>query len=132
MNAFIPAHLADIQTYPKDIIHSFENGGFAVSIVQINLPHDSAQKYVNVNALYMALRCDPDLASLLRDKIHLIFQVLFICTGCDYISFFKSIGKTTFLNVFYQHAEFITGKEMYGMLSDTSNTDRAIGFYSFL
>ena len=28
----IPAHLADIQTYPKDIIHSFENGGFAVSI----------------------------------------------------------------------------------------------------
>ena len=42
-------------------------------IVQINLLHNSTQKYINVNALYMVLRCDFDLASLLHDIIHLIF-----------------------------------------------------------
>ena len=80
-------------------------------MVQINLPHDNTQKYLNVKALCITLRCDPDLAPLPRDKIQLIFQMLYICTGCDYTSFFKSIGKTTFLNTFYQHAEFITGKK---------------------
>ena len=44
-------------------------------MVQINLPHDNIQKYLNVKALCIALRCDPDLAPLPRDKIQLIFQM---------------------------------------------------------
>ena len=60
-------------------------------MVQINLPHDNTQKYLNVKALCITLRCDPDLAPLPRDKIQLIFQMLYIYTGCDYTSFFKGL-----------------------------------------
>ena len=47
-------------------------------MVQINLPHDNTQNYLNVKALCIALRCDPDLAPLPRDKIQFIFQMLYI------------------------------------------------------
>ena len=53
-------------------------------------------------------------------------QTLFICTGCDFVSFFKSLGKATLLNNFYQYANFI------GSLHKTQPENRNDGFLAFI
>jgi len=42
-----------------------------------------------------------DLASLPRENLGVILQALFISTGCDFVSYFKSLGKATILNTFF-------------------------------
>ena len=82
--------------------------------------------------LLKALKNDPDLATLPENKLGKIFQTLFICSGCDYTSYFSGHGKATILNVFFQHAEFINGVQMPGCLSETSTTNKKSGFLSFI
>lgn len=53
-------------------------------------------------------------------------QTLFICTGCDFISFFKSLGKTTLLNNFYHYANFI------GSLHKIHPENKDDGFLAFI
>ncbi|CAG2184537.1 unnamed protein product [Mytilus edulis] len=36
-------------------------------------------------------------------------QMLYICSGCDFVSFFHGCGKKAFLDGFYQNAQFIAG-----------------------
>ena len=101
-------------------------------IVQNNVPHAQDLKYVDLNALVKALKDDPDLASLPHDLVSPCFQVLFTVSGCDYISYFAGFGKAAFMNVFYQHAAFITGDETKGRLSDCSTSDIRQGYLAFL
>ena len=101
-------------------------------IVQNNVPHSQDLKYVNLNSLVQALKDDPDLASLPGDLVAPCFQVLFTISGCDYISYFTGFGKAAFMNVFYQHATFITGDEAKGRLSDCSTCDIKQGYLAFL
>ncbi len=61
-------------------------------IVQINVPHSKDFKYVHLNNLVQALDSDPDLATLPRSSLPSTFQMLFVCTGCDYILFPFSKG----------------------------------------
>ena len=35
-------------------------------------------------------------------------RILFVCSGCDFISFFSHLGKATFLRYYFQLANFIT------------------------
>ena len=79
--------------------------------------------------LLKALKNDPDLATLPENKLG---KTLFICSGCDYTSYFSGHGKATILNVFFQHAEFINGVQMPGCLSETSTTNKKSGFLSFI
>ena len=97
-------------------------------IVQLNVIHAEDKQYLHLSNFVNSLCSDPDLACLDKDSLPVTFQVLFLATGCDYISYFKSIGKATFWNVFYQHATFITGQRMPGNLHQI-NTQ---GFYSFI
>ena len=99
-------------------------------VVQINVLHATEKRYLHLNNLYLALQKDPDLASLPRNDLGVIVQSLFICTGCDFVSYFKTIGKATFLNVFFQHADFICGPRTPGCLHDTANPSN--GFLSFV
>ena len=46
-------------------------------------------------------------------------QTLFVCIGCDFISYFKAVGKALSFNAFFQYAQFISGSEMPGILYDT-------------
>lgn len=62
-------------------------------IVQINMPHSKELKYVHLSNLVQALHSDPDLATLSRSKLPRVFQMLFVCTGCDYTSFFCRAWK---------------------------------------
>lgn len=97
-------------------------------IVQINVPYKDP-RYIDVNHLQQQLSGDTDLSSLPQDKLVKIFQMLFIVTGCDYLSYFSGFGKATFLHIFFQHARFITSGECPGIL--TSN-NLASGFRAFV
>ena len=55
-----------------------------------------------------------------------------ICTGCNYTSYFKFIGKATILNNFFQHASFISGHNTPGCLSNTLPSNKQHGFLSFI
>ena len=62
-------------------------------IIQLNVPHSSDTKYLNLNNLKKAFSHDPDLSTVPKEDLGAIRQTLFISTGCDYISHFKTMGK---------------------------------------
>ncbi len=101
-------------------------------IVQLNVPHSQELKYLHINNLLQALEDDPDLATLPRESLPTILQILFICSGCDYISYFNGFGKASFLKTFCQHAPFITGNQLPGILSETTKEGLKRGFLAFL
>ena len=101
-------------------------------IVQLNLPHSQQLKYLHLNNLVQALEDDPNLASLPRDSLVSIIQMLFISSGCDYISYFSGLGKAAFNNVFCQHAAFITGNLSSGLLLQTHGEDKKQGFLALV
>ncbi|CAC5395934.1 KIF4 [Mytilus coruscus] len=94
--------------------------------------------YLNMNKLIHSMKNDPDLQCLSNDNhdnIPSIFQMLYIVTGCDYVSFFRDHGKTSFYQIFFKYPDFITSnnivKGWLGILSDSDNTENA-GFLAFL
>jgi len=100
-------------------------------VVQINVPHSDDNKYININNLQTAMMKDFDLRSTPQNDLGLVLQTLFICSGCDYISYFRSMGKATVLNCFFQYASFICGQNMPGCLHDTSPHNKQQGFLAF-
>lgn len=100
-------------------------------VTQINLPQNPP-RYVHINKLVNAFKTDPDLATIPKCKIPNIIQQLYICTGCDYVSYVAGIGKATFLNVLFQHASFITGSNSNGDLSMTTGESMDEGFLSVI
>ena len=89
-------------------------------------------KFLDITALNAAFQNDPDLANIDATILPQVFQTLFVCTGCDYTSFFSQIGKATFLRYFFQYAAFITGREAEGTLADTEEESCNSGFLAFL
>lgn len=89
-------------------------------IVQVNVPHSPVCSYVIMRNLMKALELDPDLANIPKPSLGKVFQMLYITSGCDYVSYFAGLGKAAFFNAFFQHASFITGQNMCGMLSNSS------------
>ena len=87
-----------------------------------------------MSALSKALVNDPDLANVNTTILSQVIQTMFVCTGCDYTSFFCKVGKATFLRYFFQYAAFITGTESQGTLADTSLEGETYknGFLAFL
>ena len=84
-----------------------------------------------MTALKAAFQNDPDLVNIDADILPQVFQTLFVCTGCDYISFFSHIGKATFLRYVFQYATFISGKKCKGTLADTDEESCDSGFLAF-
>jgi hypothetical protein len=101
-------------------------------IIQNNVLHSPTKKYVHLNNLTTALVNDPDLANVTQSDICSIFVALFVGTGSDFTSYIKEIGKATFLNAFFQHADFITGISMPGSLNQFREHNKNMGFLSFL
>ena len=64
-------------------------------------------------------------------EIPSILTALFLPTGSNYTSYFKNIGKSTVLNTFFMHCQFITGTNNQGSLSDFTKDKREQGILSF-
>ena len=101
--------------------------------VQLDMPGSRERSYISLNALQSSFMADPDLQCVPANKKCRTLQVAFIATGCDYVSFFRSIGKTFFMNTLVKNAAFITGGSrddgVPGMLCDTENE---YGFLAFV
>jgi hypothetical protein len=81
-----------------------------------------------------AIHNDPDISCIPQQHRTQAIQTIYACTGCDYISFFKGIGKVFFLNTFFQHAQFISGgsESLPGTLGDVHNGMHELGLLAFI
>lgn len=118
----------DVYNIGISVAHKFPHKDV---IVQVNVAHSHDLKYVQIKNIAKALENDPDLASLPHNDALAILHMLFIVSGCDYVSFFNGFGKGTFLNVFFQHADFITGRNSSGLLCHYSEHNKEVGFLAF-
>ena len=96
--------------------------------VRISVYSSQEHRYLSLNSLITSLEGDPDLSSSPRELLPKVIQTLFICTGCDYVSYFAGFGKSTCLKTFFQHASFINDV-LQGTLADTHHE---LGFLSFV
>ena len=103
-------------------------------MIQVSPMNSRDLKFLDLTALSLALQNDPDLSGLEPHSLPQIMQTLFVCTGCDYVSFIKGMGKATFLRYFFQYASFISGPNSQGSLSDIElhNDANKKGFLAFL
>jgi hypothetical protein len=91
--------------------------------VELKGRRNDSHRYLNLNRFIQALHCDPDLAQVSPAERASVVQAVYILTGCDYISYFKGVGK---VNVFFQHATFITGGvDPPGSLADITSPEKA-------
>ena len=98
-------------------------------VVQLNTHHAVDKKYLILKHLQLTFQQDPDLHSLSREHLSLI---IYISTGCDYISYFKTFGKATIINNVMQYATFICNSNIVGSLHNTNSADKDVGFLSFV
>lgn len=101
-------------------------------VIQLNIPSSQEKKYVNLNNLVLAFQNDADLASLPQQLLPYIMTSLFIVTGSDFTSYFKTLGKATFLNNFFQFSKFISGSAMPGCLSEVNQEKASSSYLAFL
>ena len=72
-----------------------------------------AEKFLHLSVLNEALQSDQNLAVVPPSVKVKALQMLYITTGCDYVSFFYNVGKARLLQCFFQHAPFITSGSTY-------------------
>ena len=120
-----------------DVYHiglPFDHGNKEI-LIEVNVTGSTQKRILSLFNLKQNLSNDPDLSSIQSHQLPQIFQTLYVVTGCDYTSFFSRFGKTTFMKLFYQHAEFITsGTTHPGSLSDCSleTNSYELGFLAFI
>ena len=120
-----------------DVYHigfPFDHGNKEI-LIEVNVTGLTQKRILSLFNLKQNLSNDPDLSSIQSHQLPQIFQTLYVVTGCDYTSFFSGFGKTTFMKLFYQHAEFITsGTTHPGSLSDCSleTNSYELGFLAFM
>ena len=63
---------------------------------------------LHMKSLIQALTNYPDLAAIPQFQIPSLMLTLYVCTGCDFISFFfHRLGKACFLNTLFEYSAFI-------------------------
>ena len=98
-------------------------------LVQLSKSYTEYARFMDLNALLHALSGDFAIPEEHRPQA---LQTIYVCTGCDYISFFQGIGKASFLTSFFRFASFITDVSLLGSLGKVSPDPNLSSFYSFL
>ena len=104
-------------------------------LIEISMAGSTQKRILSLPNLKYNLINDPDLSSISPTLLPQVLQTLYVVTGCDYISFFSGLGKTTLMKCSCQHAEFITGGTNYpgGLSQCALDTDEhEMGFLSLL
>ena len=110
VNKLIFSPDTDVYHIGLPLMQSFEECHI---IIQLNKhTHDKAC-YLDMNNLIAAMENDPDLSQIPPHLRPQVLQTIYICTGCDYTSFFNGIGKVSFLSTIFQHATFIAAHTEY-------------------
>ena len=98
-------------------------------MVQVSQLSSKGLELLDLTRFVETLKGDPDLATLSDTTIPQTLQTLFVVTGCDYVSFFSGVGKSSFSkSFFFQYANFVTGSKGVGTLCDHTKE----GFLAFL
>jgi hypothetical protein len=87
-----------------------------------------------MTSLISAFGRDPDLASIDANDRAKLLQLLYIASGCDFLSFWVGHGKCGFLNCLFQYAPFITsGRYAVGKMTDIENFEQSLfAFYRMI
>lgn len=86
-------------------------------IIQLSKSYKNGGKFVDFKAFNEAVWFDPDVKGIPQSEKLQALQAIYVCTGCDYISFFAGLGKITFLSTFFQYASFIiSDSQLYGSI----------------
>ena len=107
------------------------NGTDLECLIRLSLFNSIEHQFLDIQALISAFHNDPELAALDPVAIPSVMQMVYICTGCDFISFFTGFGKATFMATLFEYSSFICSNTVYtpGMLSDCDPNSQ--GFISF-
>ena len=76
-------------------------------IVQLSRHTEDRARYLDINNLIIALHNDPDLSQIQTQIRPQVLQTIYVTTGCDYMSFFRGLGKVSSLTTFFKHETFI-------------------------
>jgi hypothetical protein len=104
----------------------------------MNMPGSTDKKYIDINALMVALDTDPDLQELPLQLRPIMLQTGYLLSGCDYISYWHGLGKITFLKTLLRHSGFINapmnqpGVNVIGNLTNTHSENQKVGFLPFI
>ena len=76
---------------------------------QVYIQYDSSKdgKYLHMNSLVKAVTDDDALSEINENLRCKIVQSLYICSGCDFVSYFKEKGKSTIFTILFQYASFV-------------------------
>lgn len=101
-------------------------------VVQPTKTFREGSKFLLLHHLLQALHSNPDLHGV---PLHLrpqALQSLYVSTGCDYVSFFRGMGKVSFLSTFFQYSSFIAGGlEAPGSIGKVTLDSNFSAFLSF-
>ncbi|CAH1799207.1 unnamed protein product [Owenia fusiformis] len=95
---------------------------------------ETETKYIDMSALKSAIAKDPCLLPLREAGIdyYKVLQIIYIVSGCDYLSYFVGQGKGSFFKLFFANVKFITlgTSDECGNICQTSESDRHKGLLS--
>lgn len=103
-----------------------------VVFIQLSTNYTGDARFLNMNALISAMSGDYALSTVPQVLLPQSLQTLYVCTGCDYVSFFQGIGKVSFLHTFFRFASFINDEQLLGSLGRMVADPNSPSFYAFL
>ena len=124
----------------KCLVHSPDNDTYHVGLPLIDKYPEKVifmaldekfETLMNLNLFSHLIKYDTSFVSSVPNVLSAI-QMLYVSTGCDYVSFFKNHSKRSFFGTFVKKVDFISsGPNLKGSLSDF-DSDPELGFLSFL
>ena len=124
--------------YHRQLIYCPDTDGYIVGltnhnhtldiVVELTTIGSKERKLLLLSNLIDNLERDPDLSLLPNEDLPVMLQALYVSTGCDYISSFSGIGKSSFFSAFCRYSDFITGPRMTGSLGNWKSPDAYLAF----
>jgi hypothetical protein len=99
-------------------------------LVRLSKFNSIEHRILDMQALISAFHNDPELAHIPSMLQASVMQALFVCTGCDFISFFNGLGKASFLATLFEYCKFIcaNNEQLPGTLCD-ANSNGNLSFF---